>query len=124
MSKTARHFSKIAATLFLAFAMITVARVPMQYQMADAAEPTAMQASMPCENMAKHAAADMQGGTHDHGSAGNDRCCGGALCAGYTFDGVTAGLAPALRVLSFAQSPPDVLHVADITLPKRPPRFL
>lgn len=124
MSKTAQHFSKIAATLFLAFAMITVARVPMQYQMADAAEPTAMQASMPCENMAKHAAADVQGGTHDHGTSGNDSCCGGALCAGYAYDGVAAGLAAALRVLSFAQSPPDVLHVADIARPKRPPRFL
>jgi hypothetical protein len=124
MSETARHFSRIAATLFLAFALIFVARAPIQHQVAEASELTSMQASMPCENMVKHATVDMPSGAQDHGSADKDRCCGGALCAGYTLDGVDGDLTPSLPALSFAQSPPDVLHVAEIALPKRPPRFL
>ncbi|WP_420411027.1 hypothetical protein [Roseibium sp.] len=124
MSKTARHFGRIAATLLVAFALIAGARAPMQHQMAGASDPTTVQVSMTCENMVKHAAVEMPTGTHDHGSSGNDRCCGGMLCAGYTLGGVAGGLIPDLLALSFAQSPPDALQVAEITLPERPPRDL
>ncbi|MCK7613736.1 hypothetical protein [Roseibium sediminicola] len=96
----------------------------MQHQMAAAAEAASSEAGMPCQKMAGHVMADQADDTQDRDQANIDRCCGGALCAGYTLGSLEAGVTFFMRSLSFGQALPDALHVADAVLPKRPPRFL
>ncbi|WP_420337113.1 hypothetical protein [Roseibium sp.] len=118
------QLSRLAATLFLALAIAIVAGIPMQHQIAEASETTVSSAAMPCKTMAHHGVMSGASDQAQHGSSDVDRCCGGALCGAYTLDGGAAGLTTALRSTDFAQSPPEPLRVADISLPKRPPRCL
>lgn len=124
MSRNARHISKIAATLFIALALIAVGRAPMQHQSAEASESASIEAGMPCEKMSRHMATDLADDTTDQEHSTLDPCCGGALCTGYTLDGLAGSFTPFQQPLIFEHSPPVALHVADIVLPKRPPRFL
>ncbi|MFD1697359.1 hypothetical protein [Roseibium aestuarii] len=119
-----RQFYRLAATLLLAFALVFVARAPMQHQMAQAAEMGSTMADMPCDEMAGHASHSAGDETQSHDQAGPDTCCGGALCTGYTLTTDVIVLAPVLQTLSYLQSQPKTLRVADIGLPKRPPRYL
>lgn len=119
-----QHFSRLAATLVLTFAMTAVALAQVPHTAAGAAEPPSIEVSMACEKAGGPAAACMADASHDHGPSGKDRCCGGAVCAVYTLQGVNGGPTPVRQPLSFAQSPVDALRVAEISLPKRPPRFL
>ncbi|WP_428528478.1 hypothetical protein [Roseibium sp.] len=118
------QLSRLAATLFLALAIAVVAGIPMQHQIAEASETTVSSAAMPCETMAHHGAMSGASDHAQHDPSDIDRCCGGALCGGYTLAGGVAGLTTAMSSTDFAQSPPEALRVADTSLPKRPPRLL
>lgn len=119
-----QQFRKMAATLLLAFALAVVGISPMKHQMAEASETTVSESGMPCANMSGHATTDISGAAPDHDSSSPDRCCGGTLCTGYTLSAVSASPAPLVANPVFAKTPPEALRVADIALPKRPPRIL
>lgn len=124
MTGRMHQLSRLAATLFLALAIAVVAGLPMPHQIADASEPSVSSAAMPCEAMGHHGATSGANDHAQHDPSDIDRCCGGALCGGYTLAGGVAGLRTAMSSADFAQSPPDSLRVADTSLPKRPPRLL
>ena len=124
MVKNARDLGRLAATLLLAIALLFGARSPMQHQIADAHEALATEAMMPCDAMAEHAGNGSATSSQDHEQTTVDTCCGDALCAGYTIEIAASTLVLSQRTLTFMQSPPDTLHPAETTLPKRPPRVL
>lgn len=112
----------------LAFTLVFVAHAPMQHQIiqdADiASEMASAMADMPCHKMTGHASHEPGNDTQDHEQTAFGTCCDGALCAGYTLNTDVLVLAPVLQTLSYLQSPPEALRIADITLPERPPRIL
>lgn len=124
MVKNARFLGRLAATLLLAFALLFGARSPMQHHTAEAQEVLASETAMPCDAMVEHAERGLTDSSQGHEQTTVDTCCGDALCTGYTIEIAAITISPSLRAQTFAQSPPETLRLAEIALPKRPPRTL
>lgn len=125
MIRTISPICRLAATL-LAVVMVFAVQAPVHGLVGDAGAMASMEMDSLCETVtADQADVGIPGAASAGGGLLDvDLCCSSAACAAYALGGAGGGAAFLSNPPTYNQSPPVSVHVADIPLPKRPPRFL